>query len=154
MKGTAGSVNFDTYPSQCLVFFRNTMCFCHRRNTCIGILVFFVILYLCLGALIFAHIEGPHERQIRDDLLRMKARFISTHYCMSEWQLNDYMHTMLHASEQGVIITHSNTTSYPNWNFGKSFFFAGTILTTMGYGHVTPLSFWGRSFCTGCTKKC
>jgi hypothetical protein len=32
------------------------------------------------------------------------------------------------------------------WNFHSSFFFAGTVATTIGYGHMVPQTVEGRSF--------
>lgn len=32
------------------------------------------------------------------------------------------------------------------WNFHSSFFFAGTVATTIGYGHMVPQTAEGRSF--------
>ncbi|KAG0418559.1 hypothetical protein HPB47_004748 [Ixodes persulcatus] len=40
-----------------------------------------------------------------------------------------------------------NVTSDPNWSFGHSFFFSSTIITTIGYGNITPLSTGGKIFC-------
>lgn len=34
-----------------------------------------------------------------------------------------------------------------NWNFYNSFFFAITVVTTIGYGHVSPSTVSGRLFC-------
>ncbi|CAF1558676.1 unnamed protein product [Adineta steineri] len=37
--------------------------------------------------------------------------------------------------------------SVDNWSFAQSFFFAVTVVTTIGYGHVSPLSDTGRIIC-------
>ena len=34
-----------------------------------------------------------------------------------------------------------------NWNFHNSFFFAGTVATTIGYGSITPATEEGKMFC-------
>ena len=34
-----------------------------------------------------------------------------------------------------------------NWNFHNSFFFAGTVATTIGYGNITPATANGKLFC-------
>ncbi|CAJ0587769.1 unnamed protein product, partial [Mesorhabditis spiculigera] len=33
------------------------------------------------------------------------------------------------------------------WSFENAIIFAFTVITTIGYGHVAPVTFWGRVFC-------
>ncbi|XP_046383960.1 TWiK family of potassium channels protein 7-like [Ischnura elegans] len=33
------------------------------------------------------------------------------------------------------------------WDYLQSVFFASTVLTTIGYGNIAPVTFWGRAFC-------
>uniref|UniRef100_A0A8C2YQF6 Potassium two pore domain channel subfamily K member 16 n=2 Tax=Chinchilla lanigera TaxID=34839 RepID=A0A8C2YQF6_CHILA len=40
-----------------------------------------------------------------------------------------------------------NSTNPSNWDFGSSFFFAGTVVTTIGYGNLAPSTEAGRVFC-------
>ena len=58
--------------------------------------------------------------------------------------LTDYISAVTRDSRRGVTLASRNT---PNWSFGQSFFFSGTVITTIGYGQQTPLSTPGRVFC-------
>ncbi|XP_005873853.1 PREDICTED: potassium channel subfamily K member 16 [Myotis brandtii] len=40
-----------------------------------------------------------------------------------------------------------NSTNPSNWDFGSSFFFAGTVVTTIGYGNLAPSTEAGQVFC-------
>ncbi|XP_063774913.1 potassium channel subfamily K member 16 [Pseudophryne corroboree] len=40
-----------------------------------------------------------------------------------------------------------NSTNHSNWDFSNSFFFAGTVITTIGYGHLYPSTMAGQVFC-------
>ncbi|XP_050532391.1 potassium channel subfamily K member 1-like isoform X2 [Daktulosphaira vitifoliae] len=57
-----------------------------------------------------------------------------------------FIKEVLAASNRGVSAA-NNVSGEPNWSFGQSLFFACTVITTIGYGHVTPLSQEGKLFC-------
>ncbi|KAE8600245.1 hypothetical protein XENTR_v10013147 [Xenopus tropicalis] len=40
-----------------------------------------------------------------------------------------------------------NATNPSNWDFSNSFFFAGTVITTIGYGNLYPSTVAGQVFC-------
>ena len=62
----------------------------------------------------------------------------------SEKDLDAYISDVTRDSRRGVSLASRDT---PNWSFGQSFFFSGTVITTIGYGQQTPLSTPGRVFC-------
>ena len=51
--------------------------------------------------------------------------------CSSDSELEAFIEEVVAANDRGVSATR-NVSSEPNWSFGQSLFFAGTILTTIG----------------------
>nr|CAD7427375.1 unnamed protein product [Timema monikensis] len=64
----------------------------------------------------------------------------------SNVDLEELIQEVVKASNRGVSAAR-NVSGEPNWSFGQSLFFSSTVVTTIGYGHVTPLSKGGKVFC-------
>uniref|UniRef100_A0A674HY84 Potassium two pore domain channel subfamily K member 2 n=1 Tax=Terrapene triunguis TaxID=2587831 RepID=A0A674HY84_9SAUR len=45
------------------------------------------------------------------------------------------------------IIPLRNTSQISHWDMGSSFFFAGTVITTIGFGNISPRTEGGKIFC-------
>ncbi|GLH12848.1 Open rectifier potassium channel protein 1, partial [Gryllus bimaculatus] len=60
--------------------------------------------------------------------------------------LEELLQEAVRASNRGVSAAR-NASGEPNWSFGQALFFSSTVVTTIGYGHVTPLSRAGKLFC-------
>eukprot|EP00096_Caligus_rogercresseyi_P013458 TRINITY_DN6105_c0_g1_i1.p1 TRINITY_DN6105_c0_g1~~TRINITY_DN6105_c0_g1_i1.p1 ORF type:complete len:393 (-),score=75.02 TRINITY_DN6105_c0_g1_i1:94-1272(-) len=116
-------------------------------NNCrvLGLALFF-ILYLLMGAFVFSAIEAPIEKSEADSLKARKKDFLRMHSCLSEKSLEDFIDAVVEANSRGVSLG-ANGSFVQSWSFGQSFFFASTVVTTIGYGHQTPLSMEGKIFC-------
>ncbi|XP_005991673.1 potassium channel subfamily K member 6 [Latimeria chalumnae] len=115
-----------------------------------GVLIFLLFLfylsYLLLGALIVSTIEKPHENRLRKEMQNLRLQFLNQSTCVNASSLEKLLLKVLDANKYGVSIL-KNASAKTNWDFASSFFFASTLVTTVGYGHTTPLSDSGKCFC-------
>ncbi|XP_064484143.1 potassium channel subfamily K member 1-like isoform X2 [Ornithodoros turicata] len=117
-----------------------------RSNVRLLVLLAFYFLFVVIGASIFSAIEAPHENSIIRSLRNKRAMFLEEHPCVSDEALENFIVEIVKAHENRVSPI-KNVTNDPNWSFGHSFFFSSTIITTIGYGNITPLSTGGKIFC-------
>uniref|UniRef100_A0A4W3H5E4 Potassium two pore domain channel subfamily K member 4 n=1 Tax=Callorhinchus milii TaxID=7868 RepID=A0A4W3H5E4_CALMI len=111
------------------------------------IIVVLVLMYLVMGASIFQILEQPYEVEQKRLIVNEKNKFISSHSCVDSQDLAGFIRHVMTAMDSGVdpIGNWSNTSK--NWDLGSSFFFSGTVITTIGFGSTAPKSKWGRIFC-------
>lgn len=103
----------------------------HRSAWCFGFLVLGYLLYLVFGAVVFSSVELPYEDLLRQELRKLKRRFLEQHECLSEQQLEQFLGRVLEASNYGVSVL-SNASGNWNWDFTSALFFASTVLSTTG----------------------
>ncbi|GIY46112.1 potassium channel subfamily K member 1 [Caerostris darwini] len=106
----------------------------------------FYLLFLVIGASIFSAIEAPLEIRSIRELRSQRAAFLREHPCVSDEGLENFIVKIIAANNRGVSAV-GNVSSELNWSFGQSIFFSSTVITTIGYGHVAPLSEGGKIFC-------
>ncbi|XP_071961840.1 potassium channel subfamily K member 1-like isoform X2 [Antedon mediterranea] len=70
-----------------------------------------------------------------------------TNKCVDLEDLESLVDVIISANEFGVSWSYHNVTSPSSWDFWSSLFFTTTLLTTIGYGHVTPLGYSSKLFC-------
>ncbi|KAM6182815.1 potassium channel, subfamily K, member 16-like [Erethizon dorsatum] len=104
------------------------------------------ICYLLLGATVFRLLEKPAEAESRDQFQLEKLHFLENYTCLDRWALEQFVQVILEAWVKGVN-PKGNSTNPSNWDFGSSFFFAGTVVTTIGYGNLAPSTKAGQVFC-------
>ncbi|ELK05087.1 Potassium channel subfamily K member 1 [Pteropus alecto] len=101
----------------------------HRSAWCFGLLVLGYLLYLVFGAVVFSSVELPYEDLLRQELRKLKRRFLDEHECLSEPRLERFLGRVLEASNYGVSAL-SNASGSWNWDFTSALFFASTVLST------------------------
>ncbi|XP_074517272.1 potassium channel subfamily K member 10b isoform X1 [Sebastes fasciatus] len=106
-----------------------------------------VVLYLVCGGLAFRALEQPNESDQKYSITLEKASFLANHPCVTPEKLEELLKHAIDAVSAGVspIGDTSNNSSY--WDLGSAFFFAGTVITTIGYGNIAPSTEGGKIFC-------
>ncbi|XP_034728798.1 potassium channel subfamily K member 2-like isoform X1 [Etheostoma cragini] len=106
-----------------------------------------VVLYLVMGAAVFRSLEQPHESAQRLAILSQKLEFLSRHSCVSQGQLEELVKQVVSAIRSGVNPAGTLTNHSSLWDLSSAFFFAGTVITTIGFGNISPHTEGGKIFC-------
>ncbi|XP_041704591.2 potassium channel subfamily K member 4 isoform X1 [Coregonus clupeaformis] len=106
-----------------------------------------VMLYLVIGALVFRTLESPKESKEHEKLLHTTRDFLQNHSCVTAQNLSDLIKSVVKAVEAGLDVKHSSTNFTSRWDLASAFFFCGTIITTIGFGNLSPRTKWGQLFC-------
>ncbi|EEZ97944.1 potassium channel subfamily K member 6 isoform X1 [Tribolium castaneum] len=117
-----------------------------RTSFFFSIYLIIYVMFLFSGAAVFSVLETPPERAARARLDGVVLKFRSENPTVTDQALEDLITEVVKASNRGVSASR-NASGEPNWSFGQSLFFSSTVVTTIGYGHVTPLSRTGKIFC-------
>ncbi|XP_045206558.2 potassium channel subfamily K member 2-like [Mercenaria mercenaria] len=115
----------------------------HWLTLCIlsGILV----IYLLIGGAIFMAIEKDNEDEISATQSSTFSQFLTDNTCVTASELSAFAAAVIEAYDSGVVAT-SDTSSTSNWDYGASVFFSATVVTSIGYGHISPTTTGGQVF--------
>ncbi|KAL4622999.1 potassium channel subfamily K member 4-like [Arapaima gigas] len=106
-----------------------------------------VLLYLVLGALVFRTLEVPRESRQHWKLHRARLAFLGNNSCVSPDSLQAFVQEVVDALGAGVDATSNSSSFTSRWDLASAFFFCGTIITTIGFGHISPKTDGGQLFC-------
>ncbi|XP_059137015.1 potassium channel subfamily K member 2 [Peromyscus eremicus] len=106
-----------------------------------------VVLYLIIGATVFKALEQPQEISQRTTIVIQKQTFIAQHACVNSTELDDLIQQIVAAINAGIIPLGNSSNQVSHWDLGSSFFFAGTVITTIGFGNISPRTEGGKIFC-------
>ncbi|XP_006879329.1 PREDICTED: potassium channel subfamily K member 9 [Elephantulus edwardii] len=108
-----------------------------RQNVRTLSLIVCTFTYLLVGAAVFDALESDHEMREEEKLKAEEIRIKGKYNMSSE----DYRQLEL------VILQSEPHRAGVQWKFAGSFYFAITVITTIGYGHAAPGTDAGKAFC-------
>ncbi|XP_012527659.2 myosin-2 heavy chain isoform X1 [Monomorium pharaonis] len=131
---------------------RETTIIRRLRNRCIAELLL-VLIYCGLGGFIFRFIEGAFETFYKCGVKRVKRDFLDTLWNYSHNLREDDWKSMarrklmefeeqLHTAHEAGLHTYSGQKS---WTFLNAVVYCLTVITTIGYGHISPSTDAGRA---------
>uniref|UniRef100_A0A4W5MSX4 Potassium two pore domain channel subfamily K member 4 n=1 Tax=Hucho hucho TaxID=62062 RepID=A0A4W5MSX4_9TELE len=106
-----------------------------------------VLLYLVLGAVVFQALEAPHEEGQHIQLQDTRRAFLENYTCVSPDILQALIEEVADALGAGVDPSSNSSTFTSQWDLASAFFFSGTIVTTIGFGNISPKTEGGQLFC-------
>ncbi|KAM3720058.1 Two pore potassium channel protein [Dirofilaria immitis] len=108
-----------------------------RQNIRTLSLIVCTLTYLVIGAAVFDALESDNEMQQRALISKVKTRLID------KYNISNADYRVLEAT----IIRSVPHRAGHQWKFSGAFYFATTVITTIGYGHSTPTTIGGKTFC-------
>ncbi|XP_071764753.1 potassium channel subfamily K member 10a [Centroberyx gerrardi] len=106
-----------------------------------------VVAFLVAGGLVFQALEQPFESNQKITITAEKAAFLQKHPCVSPAELEALIKHSVDAVNAGVNPIGDTSYNSSHWDLGSAFFFAGTVITTIGYGNIAPSTEGGKIFC-------
>ncbi|CAL8337407.1 unnamed protein product [Merluccius merluccius] len=101
------------------------------------ILILSTVSYLLLGAAVFNALESERE-SIRKTILEQQVKEIRAKYAFTDGDFKQI---------ERVVVQSEPHRAGRQWKFAGSFYFAITVITTIGYGHTVPCTDAGKAFC-------
>lgn len=108
------------------------------------IIILVVILYLCVGAAIFMHLEKPAEMALRKQIRQTIEEFKGNHTCVDQATLDKFFKVIMQDVDYSGRILEGKLGVISNWDFPASFCFVVTTVTTIGYGNFSPSTAIGK----------
>ncbi|KAM4834613.1 potassium channel subfamily K member 17 [Thomomys bottae] len=111
-----------------------------------GVLLLIYLAYLVLGTGVFWALEGRAVEDSSRGFQQDKWHLLQNYTCLDSPALDLLIRDIIRAYKAGAHLL-GNTTSMGRWEFTGSFFFSVSIITTIGYGNLSPQTMAARLFC-------
>ncbi|KAK2707138.1 potassium channel subfamily K member 2-like isoform X2 [Artemia franciscana] len=116
----------------------------------------FLISVLIIGAIVFSYFEAPKEIEVRTSQLMLAIDVVETFLLQNSskyrtkeerYQLLEDLLSTCNLPEISEVSKADEYVMPVKWNLANSVLFCFTIVTTIGYGHISPETLGGRIFC-------
>ncbi|XP_069063568.1 potassium channel subfamily K member 16-like isoform X2 [Pleurodeles waltl] len=122
------------------------MCTARLRKT--ALLAAGYLCYLLAGAAVFQKLEQGAEKEAKHRTTHHQLDFLRNFTCLQQKDLELLVEVIEEAVKRGIHPLGNNSgIDHTNWDFSSSFFFVGTVVTTIGYGTLAPRTAGGQIFC-------
>ncbi|KAL4624255.1 potassium channel subfamily K member 17-like [Arapaima gigas] len=104
------------------------------------------VAYVLIGGVVFWKLEGSQMKDTIVNIEETRSRLLRNLSCVSQEAFDNLTAVILQASKIGLSLK-GNRTMDGFWKFTSSAVFAATVVTTIGYGNMSPISTYGQIFC-------
>ncbi|XP_054710078.1 potassium channel subfamily K member 6-like [Uloborus diversus] len=105
------------------------------------------VAYLAVGGLCFWLLEGPQIEKANEEVWNVKAKIMNKYPDVPAEAFDDFLSELQSLGIRGI----KSPNKTAKFSFADSVFFCATLVTTIGYGHITPSTDLGKAICIAYT---
>ncbi|XP_076442932.1 potassium channel, subfamily K, member 16-like isoform X2 [Babylonia areolata] len=106
-----------------------------------------VLAYMIVGIQIFHALESDKEIERQRKLMGMLQLFLAEHRCLDKQTLMRLMDYIDRDLDTARYVLYHNVTYNVMWDWAGAASFVVSVITTIGYGHITPRTDEGKVAC-------
>ncbi|XP_067681317.1 potassium channel subfamily K member 16-like isoform X1 [Haliotis asinina] len=114
-----------------------------ESNGRLGLHIFVTASYLAIGMFIFRSLELDNEKAMKEQMIQAIQAFLANKTCVSMSELS-YFVGVVEGDLGAARAVVENRSISDKWDYSGAMSFVATVVTTVGYGHLAPLTTSGR----------
>ncbi|XP_046551828.1 potassium channel subfamily K member 16-like isoform X1 [Haliotis rubra] len=114
-----------------------------ESNGRLGLHIFVTASYLFIGMFIFRSLELDNEKVMREQMIQEIQAFLANSTCVTMSELR-YLVGVVEGDVRMARAVVENRSISDKWDYSGAMSFVATVVTTIGYGHLAPVTTPGR----------